>query len=345
VAQEEFMSDQDLRVGLIGAGKMGADHALRIHERISGARLVAVGDPDLDRAQQVADSTGARAQQDPFEVIAASDVDAVVIASPGVVHEPLLMAAIERGIPVMCEKPLTPDSKSSLRVVEAEENRGKHLVQVGFMRRFDAEYVELKQLLDAGDLGRTLLLHCAHRNPTTPPGFTSQMMIFDSVVHEFDTTRWLLDDEISAVTVRWPRSSSVAPEDLIDPQVVTIETTGGVLADVEIFVNAGYGYQVRCEAVGEQGTALVGASGGMITHHSGRFGGNVTAHFRDRFSAAFDREFQRWVHAARGGGVDGAAASAWDGYAAAAACEAGVQAQASGTRTEVEMVDRPDFYA
>jgi myo-inositol 2-dehydrogenase / D-chiro-inositol 1-dehydrogenase len=345
VAQEDFMSDQDLRVGLIGAGMMGADHALRINERVGDARLVAVGDPDLDRAQQVADSTGARVHQDPFEVIAASDVDAVVIASPGVVHEPLLIAAIERGIPVLCEKPLTPDSESSLRVVEAEVARGKHLVQVGFMRRFDPEYVELKQLLDAGELGRTLLLHCAHRNATTPPGFTSEMMIYDSVVHEFDTTRWLLNVEISAVSVRWPRSSALAPENLIDPQVVTIETTSGVLADVEIFVNCGYGYQVRCEAVCEQGTALIGDSGGMITHHSGRFGGTVPADFRGRFGAAFDREFQRWTHAARSGGVDVAAASAWDGYAAAAACEAGVKAQASGNRTEVELVDRPDFYA
>lgn len=339
------MSDQDLRVGLIGAGRMGADHALRIHERISNARLVAVGDPDLDRAAQAAESTGARAEQDPFEVIGASDVDALVIVSPGVVHEPLLLAAIERGVPVLCEKPLTPDSKSSLRVVEAEEARGKHLVQVGFMRRFDPEYAELKRMLDAGDLGRALLLHCAHRNATTPPGFTSEMMIYDSVVHEFDTTRWLLGQEISAVSVRWPHSSAAAPEGLIDPQVVAIETTGGVLVDVEIFVNCGFGYQVRCEAVGEKGTALIGASGGPLIHQSGRWGGSVTEDFRGRFGTAFDQEFQRWAQAARQGGVDPAAANAWDGYAAAAACEAGVQAQATGERAAVELVDRPDFYS
>ncbi|KAA5837959.1 Gfo/Idh/MocA family oxidoreductase [Saccharopolyspora hirsuta] len=339
------MSDQDLRVGLIGAGKMGADHARRIHERISNARLVAVGDPDGERAAQAAAGTGARAEQDPFEVIGASDVDALVIASPGAVHEPLLLAAIERGIPVLCEKPLTPDSKSSLRVVEAEEARGKHLVQVGFMRRFDPEYVELKQLLGTGDLGRALLLHCAHRNAETPPGFTSQMMIYDSVVHEFDTTRWLLDQEISAVSVRWPHSSGAAPEGLLDPQVVTIETTGGVLVDVEIFVNCGFGYQVRCEAVGERGTALIGASRGPLVHQSARWGGAVPQDFRDRFGAAFDQEFQRWAHAARRGSTDPAAADAWDGYAAAAACEAGVQAQATGQRTEVELADRPDFYS
>lgn len=338
------MQEQQLRVGLIGAGKMGADHALRLQERISGVRLAAVADPDLDRAQQVAGSCGARAAADAFEVIDDSAVDALVIASPGAVHEPLLLAAVERGVPVLCEKPLTPDAKSSLRVVEAEEARGKHLLQVGFMRRFDAEYAELKRLLDAGDLGTPLMLHCVHRNAATPPGFTSEMMIYDSVVHEFDTARWLLDSEIAAVEVRAPRSSSEAPEGLLDPQLVTIETTSGALVDVEIFVNCGFGYQVRCEAVGERGTALIGAEGGPLVHGGGRWGGFISDDFRDRFGAAFDREFQRWADAARQGRTDPAAASAWDGYAAAAACEAGVRAQKDEARAEVELVERPDFY-
>lgn len=338
------MTEQDLRVGLVGAGKMGADHARRIHERISSAKLVAVGDPDLERAGQAASGIEeCRTHEDPAEVIASSDVDAVVLATPGATHEPLLLAAIERGIPVLCEKPLTPDSKSSLRVVEAEEARGRHLVQVGFMRRFDKEYSELKRLLDSGDFGRTLLMHCAHRNPASPPGFNDNMMITDSVVHEFDTTRWLLDDEITAVSVRRPRATSAAKEGLSDPQLVTIETAGGVVVDVEIFVNCTFGYQVRCEAVCEKGTALVGGNTGLLRHTVGGWGGDVTADFRDRFMQAFDLEFQHWVHAARRGGIDGA--SAWDGYAAAAVAEAGTRAQDSDCRTEVDMVDRPAFYA
>ncbi|GAB3300625.1 Gfo/Idh/MocA family protein [Parasphingorhabdus pacifica] len=338
------MSDNDLRVGLIGAGRMGADHARRIHERTSNARLVAVGDPDQDQAHQaVSGLEGCRIEQDPMDVIVASDVDAIVLATPGITHEPMLLACIERGLPVLCEKPLTPDSKSSLRVVEAEERVGHKLVQVGFMRRFDPEYVELKRLLDAGDFGRALVMHCAHRNPTTPPGFTNEMMVFDSAVHEFDTTRWLLDEEIAAVTVQHPRSASAAPEGLADPKLITIETTGGVVVDVELFVNCGFGYQVRCEAVCEHGTAMVGGNTGLFSHTEGRWGGNVTKDFRDRFMQAFDLEFQRWAHAALGGTIDGA--SAWDGYAAAAVCEAGLGALATGERTEVELVERPLFYS
>lgn len=338
------MIKHDLRVGLIGAGKMGADHAHRIHQRISNAGLVAVGDPDRERATQVADGIqGCTAYADPEAVLAASDVDAIVLATPGWTHEPLMLAAIERGIPVLCEKPLTPDSKSSLRVLEAEQAGGRHLVQVGFMRRFDAEYAELKRLLDSGDFGRTLLMHCAHRNPASPPGFTDNMMITDSVVHEFDTARWLLDDEITAVSVRRPRSTGAAADGLSDPQLVTIETARGVVVDVEIFVNCTFGYQVRCEAVCENGTALVGGDTGLLRHTAGSWGGAVTADFRDRFVQAFDLEFQRWAHAARHGGIAGA--SAWDGYAASAVAEAGVAAQDDGCRTTVDMIERPAFYA
>ncbi|MBQ6639687.1 MAG: Gfo/Idh/MocA family oxidoreductase [Saccharopolyspora sp.] len=335
------MSDQDLRVGLIGAGMMGSDHARRIHERVSGARLVAVGDPDADRARAAVEGIpGARAETDPIGVIGASDVDAVVIASPGPVHEPLLLAAVERGIPVLCEKPLTPDSKSSLRVVQAEADRGRKLVQVGFMRRFDPEFLDLKALLDDSELGEPLLLHCAHRNAAHPPGFTTNMLINDSVVHEFDTTRWLLGDELTAVSVR--QQGLVRSDDAGIPQIVTIETARGVLVDVEIFVHCRFGYQVRCEAVCEHGTATVGGDTGMRTHTAGRWGGQVTADFRPRFRAAFDAEFQRWAHAAREGGIDGA--SAWDGYAAAAACEAGVQAQETGQRAEISLAARPGIY-
>lgn len=338
------MSDNELRVGVVGAGKMGADHVRRLDARTSGTRLVAIGDPDLEQAKHAASGIdGCRTERDPMAVIGDSEVDAVVLATPGITHEPLLLACVERGIPVLCEKPLTPDSKSALRIVEAEQARGTKLVQVGFMRRFDPEYVDLKTLLDSGEFGRPLLMHCTHRNSSTPPGFTDEMMVFDSAVHEFDTTRWLLDEEIAAVTVRHPRPSASAPAGLSDPKLITIETVSGVLADVELFVNCGFGYQVRCEAVCEHGTALAGASVGVFSHNGGRWGGTVTKDFRDRFMQAFDLEFQRWADAARRGGIDGA--SAWDGYAAAAVCEAGLEALGSGCRTEVDMAAKPGFYA
>jgi len=332
-----------LGVAVIGTGRMGADHVRRISEVISGARVAAVVDVDAERAKNVAAGVeGCTAYTEPAAAMAAADVDAVLIASPGPAHESALLAAFERDLPVLCEKPLTPDAASALRVLEAEQRLGHRRVQVGFMRRYDAEYLKLKALLDSGQLGRPLMLHNRHRNASSPPGFTDAMLINDSVVHEMDVTRWLLGQEITAVTVLRPTPSDVAPEGLADPQFVVLETDGGALVDVEIFVNCGFGYQVQAEAVCERGTARIGDGHAMVTNAAGRWGGTIAQDFVERFEEAYDREVQAWVDATRRGEVTGP--SIWDGYAAAAVCEAGVRAQTEGRRTEVELIERPALY-
>ncbi|MPY48517.1 Gfo/Idh/MocA family protein [Streptomyces acidicola] len=332
-----------LGVAVIGTGRMGADHVRRIDEVISGARVSAVVDIDAERAKRLAEGIdGCTAYTDPVAAMAAEDVDAVLIASPGPAHEAALLTAFEHDLPVLCEKPLTPDAASALRVMEAEQKLGHRLVQVGFMRRYDAEYMKLKALLDSGQLGRPLMLHNRHRNAASPPGFTTAMLINDSVVHEMDVTRWLLDQEITAVTVLRPTPSENAPESVSDPQLVLFETDGGAIVDVEINVNCGFGYQVKAEAVCERGTARIGEEQSLVTDMAGRWGGTIAQDFVERFAAAYDRQVQAWVDATRRGEVTGP--SVWDGYATAAVCEAGVRAQSEGGRVEVELIERPAFY-
>jgi myo-inositol 2-dehydrogenase/D-chiro-inositol 1-dehydrogenase len=216
-------------------------------------------------------------------------------------------------------------------------------VQVGFMRRYDTEYMALKTLLDSGELGRPMMLHNRHRNASVPPGYTNSMLINDSVVHEMDVTRWLLDQEITAVTVLRPRPSGNAPEGVDDPQLVIFETDGGVVVDVEINVSCRFGYQVQAEAVCENGTARMGDAHGLLVNAGGRWGGSIAPDYVPRFEEAYDREVQAWVDATRKGEVTGP--SSWDGYAAAAVCEAGVRAQADGAgRVAVELIERPALY-
>lgn len=338
---------RDLRVAVIGVGVMGADHVTRLHQRTAGAQVVVVNDFLAEKAAQVAaGAPGCRAVGDPFEAIRADDVDAVVIASPGPTHGDLVLACLEAGKPVLCEKPLTTDAASALAVVRAEdevaERTGRRLVQLGFMRRFDDEYQALKDLLDSGDLGAPLLVHCAHRNADVPPHFGSEMMINDSVVHEVDVARFLLDEEITAVTVLRPTASRHAAEGTSDPMMVLLETTGGRLVDVEIFVRTGVAYEVRTEVVCEDGSASIGHDAGLVRHHSaageGLRSGRITPGFRERFGRAYDTEVQRWVDAARHGEVDGP--GTWDGYAAVAVCEAGVESVRTGGRVEVRLADR-----
>ncbi|MFG2555458.1 Gfo/Idh/MocA family protein [Streptomyces sp. NPDC048581] len=334
---------ETLGVAVIGTGKMGADHVRRIQEVTSGARVTAVVDVDAERAKSVAARVdGCTAHTDPAAAMAAADVDAVIVASPGPAHEAALLAAFEHDLPVLCEKPLTPDAASALRVLEAEQRLGHRRAQVGFMRRYDAEYMKLKAVLETGQLGSPLMLHNRHRNVASPPGWTSEMLINDSVTHEMDVTRWLLGHEITAVTVLTPTPSGNAPDGIRDPQLVLFETGGGAIVDVEIFVNCGFGYQVQAEVVCERGTARVGDGHAMVTNAAGRWGGTIAQDYIERFADAYDREVQAWVDATRRGEVTGP--SAWDGYAVAAVCEAGVRSLEDGGRVAVDLVDRPALY-
>ncbi|WP_329213548.1 Gfo/Idh/MocA family oxidoreductase [Streptomyces sp. NBC_01485] len=333
-----------LGVAVLGAGHMGADHIRRLDRVVSGARVVAVADPDAARAKEaVAGIEGATVHEEPAAVLDAPGVEAVLIASPGPAHQEALLAAFARGLPVLCEKPMVPDSAGALRVLEAEARLGRRLAQTGFMRRYDAEYRRLKSLLDDGRLGRPLMLHCTHRNASSPPDFTSAMLIGSSVSHEIDAARWLLGEELTSVTVLRPRPSSGAPQGLLDPQFVLFETAGGALVDVEVFVNCGFGYQVRCEAVCEAGSARIGDDHGMLVTTRGTAGARVPQDYLVRFVDAYDREVQAWVDATRRGRVTGP--TAWDGYAASVVAEAGVRSLESGVRVPVELAPRPGLYA
>ncbi|WP_225833624.1 Gfo/Idh/MocA family protein [Streptomyces sp. NK08204] len=333
-----------LGVAVLGAGHMGADHIRRLDEVVSGARVVAVADPAADRAQAaVGGLDEVTVHTDPLAALDAPGVDAVLIASPGPAHEEVLLGAFERGLPVLCEKPMVPDSAGALRVLEAEARLGRRLAQIGFMRRYDAEYRRLKALLDGGALGRPLMLHCTHRNVSSPADFTSEMLINSSVSHEIDAARWLLGQELTAVTVLRPAPSTGAPAGLLDPQFVLFETERGALVDVEVFVNCGFGYQVRCEAVCEAGSARIGDEHTMVVTTRGSAREEVAQDYLVRFADAYDREVQAWVDATRRGEVTGP--SAWDGYAASVVAEAGVRALETGSRTAVELAPRPDLYA
>ncbi|MFS4094617.1 Gfo/Idh/MocA family protein [Streptomyces sp. AF1A] len=333
-----------LGVAVLGAGHMGADHIRRLDRVISGARVAAVADPDAERAKEAAAGlAGVTVHAEPEAALDAPGVSAVLIASPGPAHEEALLAAFARGLPVLCEKPMVPDSAGALRIVQAEVRLGRRLAQIGFMRRYDAEYRRLKALLDEGSLGRPLMLHCTHRNVSSPPGFTSAMLVNSSVSHEIDAARWLLGQELTAVTVLRPVPSTGAPEGLADPQFVLFETERGALVDVEVFVNCGFGYQVRCEAVCEAGSARIGDEHTMVVTTRGGAREEVAQDYLVRFADAYDREVQAWVDATRRGEVTGP--SVWDGYAASVVAEAGVRALEHGGRVAVDLAPRPELYA
>jgi myo-inositol 2-dehydrogenase/D-chiro-inositol 1-dehydrogenase len=329
------MSDE-LKIAVLGVGMMGAFHVDALTSRVRGATVTVVNDFLADKAAEIAEKVGARVEGDPIAAINDSDVDAVLIASPGDAHAEQLNACLDRGVPVLCEKPLTTDIASAHAIVQKEKALSKQLIQVGFMRRFDTEYAALQQMISDGGLGKPLMVHCVHRNPAVGDHFNSEFMIRDSVVHEVDSVRFLLGEELRSVEVIKGAATGNAPHGTHDPMLVVFETESGVIVTDEIFVRSGVAYEVRTEVVGEKGSAFIGLDQNLqIKSTDGRWGGKITPSFIERFGQAYDTELQRWVDAARAGTIDGA--SAWDGYAAVAVCEAGVQALRSGVKFHVHL--------
>ena len=334
----------DLRVGVVGAGLMGADHITRITNRIAGAVVSAVVEPDAGRAASAAATApGAQSFSRVEDAIAAGALDAVLIATPGQFHEPVLVPALEAGLPILCEKPLTPDSGSSWRILELEQKLDKPHIQVGFMRRFDREYRALRALVASGEQGDLMMLRAVHRNPSVGDSYTQSMLITDSVVHEFDVVPWLAGSGVKSVEIKYPRRNSQSPAHLREPILVLMELENGVLVDVEMNVSVQFGYQVATEAVFEKGLARIGQPSGLQQWSDGRFSIADHTSFVTRFADAYDDQIQTWVNAVRSGKlVDGP--NAWDGYRVALACEAGVKALDGGV-IPVEAPARPAFYA
>jgi myo-inositol 2-dehydrogenase/D-chiro-inositol 1-dehydrogenase len=321
-----------VRVGVIGVGLIGEDHARRLSSVVPGASVTAVTDVDPGRAAAVAQQYAVPAVHHSGEdVIADPAVDAVVVASWGPTHEQYVLAAIAAGKPVFCEKPLATTPEACERVLAAETARGRRLVQVGFMRRYDAAYLDLKSAIDDGSIGVPLLAHMAHRNPSVPPTVTSEAAINDSAVHEVDVTRWLLGEEITAVMVLAPRRSSLAAPMLQDPMVVMFRTASGVLVDDELGLNVRYGYDIRAEVVCETGQARLPAAA------------VVPPDWRVRFVDAYDTEFRAWIADVAAGREPGGP-TAWDGYAATVVAGAAVSALEAGGWVKVALRERPALY-
>ena len=333
-----------LKIGVIGTGMIGRDHTRRIQQVLAGAEVVALSDVNLASAESVRNdlAPSARLYATGEALIAAPEVDAVLVTSWGATHEPYVLAAIAAGKPVFCEKPLATTAEGARRIVEAEVAHGRRLVQVGFMRRYDAGYVALKEAVQQ-HTGAPILVHAAHRNPAVPEAYVTPMAIHDTLIHEIDVFRWLLDDDYLSARVLYPRNAARSHSKLRDPQVVVLETKKGVLIDVEIFVNCHYGYDIQCEVVGEDGTARLPEPMAIAMRLDAKRSSRILTDWKDRFVASYDVELQDFIAAAARGGATGP--SAWDGYAAAVTSDACVQAQQSaGQAVAIELPARPALY-
>jgi len=330
-----------VRVGIIGVGVMGSDHTRILATQVPGATIQAIYDADSARAKSIADETGAgKVFTDAVALIQDAAVDAVLVASPDQTHKDLTLAAIAAGKPVLCEKPLAPTPAECLEVLAAETKAGRRLVQIGYMRRFDPSYVEMKASLASGRLGGALMFHCIHRNVAAPSWFDSRMAVSNSAVHEFDIARWMLDAELVGITVFRPKPAKGSSPGA--PVYLVLESAAGQLVTIEVFNDATYGYDVRGELVCEKGTVALRAPLRTETNAELIQRTAYPADWRPRFADAYRLQALAWINSIVRGGTVGA--SAWDGYAANAVADAGLLSLAEGRRAQITLADQPALY-
>lgn len=321
-----------LAVGVIGTGVMGAEHVRILREETAGATLAAICDAVASRAEVLAG--GAAIFADPYALIHDDRVQAVVIASPDATHADLALKCIAAGKPVLCEKPLAATAEQASSVVAAEAAAGRRLVQVGYMRRFDPAYAEMKRIRMDGEIGAPVLLHNIHRNTAAPDWFSGAMSITNSFVHEIDISRWLLDAEMVSARV------TAAPGG--DPLLITMETSRGEIVSTEVFMNARYGYHVHAQLVGREGTVEMAAPNATLTNRDLRHGHGWPENWVPRFRDAYRIQLNAWVRSATGGHPVGA--SAWDGYVATAIAGQIAASLPRGETVTLSLGTRPALY-
>lgn len=328
-----------IKVGVIGAGIMGADHITTLATAVSGAEVSYVADIDGDRAAGAAAPVGARATTDPRELIRSGRVDAVVIASHDSTHAGLILDCLQAGKPVLCEKPLAPSVEECREVVAADEEivaaTGRSLLSLGFMRRFDPGHRELRRHAQSGKAGETLMVHCVSRNSASAPNATTASAVTNSAIHELDTIPWLLGSPITEVAWHAGKRTTAAPEGLHDPALILLRTADGVLTTLELFLNAQYGYSTRCEVVAERGTASLAEPVLLETNAARTRSTPYPEDWRPRFADAYRLELQAWVQSLQTGGKS-PLAGARDGLRAAQAAEALISASRTGLFTSVD---------
>lgn len=332
-----------LNIGIIGTGAIGRTHIRRINEKLTGGKVVACADANLDFCKKVAEDFGLQAYATGEELIASPDIQAIIVTTADDFHEQYVMAAIAAGKYVFCEKPLAPIAAACRRIMDAEMATGKHLVQVGFTRRYDAGYRLLKEAIQNRTYGEPLMLHCAHRNPSVAPTYDTPMAVVSTMIHEIDVIRWLLGEEYASVQMIIPKSTRHTHETLKDPQMMILMTKSGVYVGVEAFVVNGHCYDIRCEVCCEDAFLNLPEPPSLQVTASGQRGIQIYTDWAARFEEAYNTELQEWINAYGSGRVDGP--NAWDGYVAEVVADAAAQARETGNIIPIDVGEAPEFYA
>ncbi|QLL05861.1 Gfo/Idh/MocA family protein [Mycobacterium vicinigordonae] len=329
------MNVTPVRLALIGLGNMGTAHLEYFRDLQPQARICAVADSHVPFAERAAAKVPAAAVfHDPLECVNDADVDAVVVATADETHHEIVRACIERGLFVLCEKPLTTTAQQSRELVEAERAAGRPLVQVGHMRRFDTDYLDLHRRLRSGEVGEPVLISQRHHNPLAVINFDETELITSSASHDIDVFRWLGGEDVRDVSALTTASSDGSTVIV----VLTLTSRSGVVGVMELGRGPGLRYDIGCELVCSSGTLglphpVDDASANSVVAQS------KPGAWMERFQRAYRDQDAAWLASVAGGSTNGP--TAYDGYATNVVIDAALAALSSGRTQPVSLeIDR-----
>ncbi len=293
-----------VRVGLIGAGRMGKVFAGVLAFSVAEVELAAVCDVDPKTAQEAAARYGAGSYfTDYHELLKRDDIQAVVVVTPTATHSEVIQAAAAAGKHIFSEKPLAQTLELCDQAIAAVDRAGVKL-QIGLMRRFDPAYVAAKKRIDAGEIGAPVLFRSTSRDPhRTSLEFArrenSGGMIMDMGVHDFDLARWLMGSEVVRVSTEggclvFPELADVGD---IDNAMLNLKFANGGIGSIDLSRNAVYGYDIRTEVLGSEGGLLIGSLQQTATLVMTRAGvtHDTVPYFMERFGEAYAAEIRDFV--------------------------------------------------
>ena len=324
---------QQVRVGIVGVGGMGSFHA-RTLAGFDDVEVIAVCDPHEPNAVAMRAELGATIVPDPFVLIHDAEIDALIIASPDETHAALAIAAVERGLPTLCEKPLATSVADARRVVDAETNSGRRVIQMGFMREYDPAHVQL--IAELPDLGRIVSVRAIHRNAPSAVR-PIEVIVGQSMVHDVHSVRWVTGAEVESV-----HASTATVDGAVRHVLVTCTLANGGHAVLE-FDDGGFAYEVGLEVIADRGDVVTGAPLRPVRRRDGSIGVHLGQDWFGWFAEAYRIQDQAWIDSVREGAASGP--SAWDGFVAQNVVAAIVHAIASGERVRPETFPCPALYA
>ncbi|WP_322046733.1 inositol 2-dehydrogenase [Paraburkholderia sp. J67] len=337
-------------IALLGAGRMGIVHATAI--KSAGASIVAIYDPVEKAARDLSVQTGAKVYANAAEAMAASDVDAIIIATSSDTHSMLIVEGSKLGKPILCEKPLAPSLSETYACIEAIGERAAKKVFLGFNRRFDIGHASMRDAVANGVIGNLEQLIITSRDPLPPPLSyipRSGGLFKDMMIHDFDMTRYVLREEPTKITAH---GSSIVDREIgklgdIDTASVTMETASGVIVNVTNSRRCAFGFDQRIEAFGSLGMVISDnpKKSGFRKYLSGEVDSSapILEFFLERYGDSYSEEIRQFLECASRG--DDMPVNAFDGLQAATLAEAASVSLKTGQTVDLKEFARANAKA